>query len=183
MAHIAFFPLNRSGAWEWHYWIAVFSPGTGLSILRVSSYLILLQLHELGITVILQLSKLRFQEVNNFFKVTQLLRGRARSNIQANPTPSLELYIIHQWFLKCGPKTSSSSIFWKLVTNTNYWVPWWKYWIRNLVVERVGRTQCCVFSPTFWIILMLKFEKHMSSIKATWLTFINNSYSKGSITI
>ena len=141
MAHIAFFPLNRSGEWEWHYQISVcvcvcvcvcvyFSPSHWPKHSTCILYLISLQLHEVGITVILQLSKLRFQEVNNFFKVTQLLRGRARSKIQANPNPSLELYIIHQWFSKRGPKTSSSSIFWKPVTD--YRAPWWKYWIRNL---------------------------------------------------
>ena len=30
--------------------------------------------------------------------------------------------------------------------------------------EGVGRTQCSVFPQTFWIILMLKFEKHLITL-------------------
>lgn len=57
--------------------------------------------------------------------------------------------IYKQWFSKCGPKTSSFRITWKLASNANFRAPLETCWIRNCGVW-VGQSLFFFNKPSRW---------------------------------
>lgn len=71
---------------------------------------------------------------------------------------------LRQWFLKCGPHTSNSSLSGELVRKANYWATSQTYWIRNSGGRALQSGCACM---CVCVLLTLRYKSH--AIKFTSL--------------